>query len=119
MSDPQPQPSVLSDETLTKIEQKLELRSDHMIPRSKLPVITGEEAAALCATVRAAWKERERGALCEECGEWEYNEDGSCRTYIVCGACWNKRTEALVALREQLAETREELRKLKEKWAEA
>lgn len=38
-------------------------------------------------------KEHDRGALCEECDQWEYNEDGSCRTFMVCGACWNKRSD--------------------------
>lgn len=33
--------------------------------------------------------EPDRGALCEHCDQWEYNEDGSCRTFMVCGACWN------------------------------
>lgn len=37
--------------------------------------------------------EPDRGALCEECEEWEYNEDGSCRTFMVCGVCWNKQVE--------------------------
>lgn len=40
-----------------------------------------------------ALTEADRGALCEECEQWEYNEDGSCRTFMVCGACWNKQVE--------------------------
>lgn len=41
----------------------------------------------------------ERGALCEKCDQWEYNEDGSCRTFMVCGVCWNAQHAELEQLR--------------------
>lgn len=75
--------------------------------------------AALCQTVRALRShnldlrnEIDRGALCEQCDEWEYNEDGSCRTFTVCGACWNKLQETNTALREQLAQIEKENQRL-------
>ena len=63
-----------------------------------------DQVRALCATVKHLLTELERGSLCEECDQWEYNEDGSCRTFTVCGTCWNNAQSQLEQLRAELAE---------------
>lgn len=95
-------PKILSDEEVNEMQ----LRAHKCVPSDVL---------FLCQTVRALRNhnldlrnEIDRGARCEECDEWEYNEDGSCRTFTVCGACWNKRTAELTVLRDQLAQVEKE-----------
>lgn len=66
--------------------------------------LTVTERDTLCQTVQALREDLKQGALCEECEQWENNEDGNPRTFMVCGACWNKLQETNTALREQLAQ---------------
>lgn len=91
--------TILDDAAIAEIEAR------PCVLNSNLIRLSATERDALCATVRVLRSEVDRGALCEECDEREYNEDGSCRTFTVCGVCWN-------VLRVQIARLQAENEKL-------